>query len=315
MPNLDGGHYFLTILVPVKVGQIDPNRVDPISHLHALRSALSRLAPARQSAATEEARSGNSPFARSLRTHFARFFIIEDVAYNGRDERDALINVISPKVLTDPQPVDRLTSPFLGFIVDFDPDTTGTPEPDSYLDHLWTEMQTELREVFQHCVGFEAVHDGPGFAAYLKRGQLETTMPFNDYWIQPPPLPSLLGPKTKLLLAGVAVGIVGVAALAGHYAQSWLLGGAVGLGLIVAAIFCAYLIVMRTGARPFPAAPGSDLKSVLKSLYLQQKFTNFVIANQTSDPAQLLANFRSFAAAHAPGDLDRATQSPGVIRS
>ena len=72
---------------------------------------------------------------------------------------------------------------------------------------------------------------------------------------------------------------------------------------------------MIRGGKPFPAAKHSDLKSVLKALYLQQNFVNFVIQNQGVADDVLYANFAAFIDEHRPQDLDAPTQDPGVIRS
>ena len=48
----------------------------------------------------------NSPFARDGRTHFARFAVIDDAAYNGRDQRDrdrVLPFALSDRSLDSPQ--------------------------------------------------------------------------------------------------------------------------------------------------------------------------------------------------------------------
>ena len=36
--------------------------------------------------------------------------------------------------------------------------------------------------IFGHCVGFEGVATADDFHDYITRCQVETTMPFNDYW-------------------------------------------------------------------------------------------------------------------------------------
>ncbi len=72
---------------------------------------------------------------------------------------------------------------------------------------------------------------------------------------------------------------------------------------------------MRKGKEAFPTAPDSDLRSVLKALYLQQKFTDFAIQNQGVDDTALQKNFGAFLDEHKPGDLDNPTQHPGVIDS
>jgi hypothetical protein len=72
---------------------------------------------------------------------------------------------------------------------------------------------------------------------------------------------------------------------------------------------------LRAGARAFPAAPGTSLRHVLKSLYLQQAFARFAISLQHRDRAEWGAAFRTFLTTHRPTDLDAPTQPAGVIRS
>ena len=62
---------------------------------------------------------------------------------------------------------------------------------------------------------------------------------------------------------------------------------------------------MTAGAKPFPAAPDSDLPTVLKALHLQRTFTRFAIDNQllAADPAsaqELHAAFRDFVDVNQP---------------
>ena len=89
----------------------------------------------------------------------------------------------------------------------------------------------------------------------------------------------------------------------------WLLG--LGLGL-----YAAFRRIDRLGAAPFPPFPDSDLPSVLKALWLQQRFGRFAEAHQGDDPARLHAAFAAFHAATRPADLsEEVSQPPGVVRS
>jgi hypothetical protein len=188
MPNFDGGHYFLTVLAPVRAGTATTDDSVPISCEQALRGELARLPTALQS--RQSAPTGlNSPFARNKRTHFVRFSVINDVIYNGRDPSDAILNAINKVNPILPQPVDRLTSPFMLVSFDFDAASGADGERDGYLSELWSEASEELGAIFQYCFGFDTVSDGASFAAYIAKCQVETTMPFNDYWTTPPPLP------------------------------------------------------------------------------------------------------------------------------
>ena len=100
-----------------------------------------------------------------------------------------------------------------------------------------------------------------------------------------------------------------------EYGGGWLLWVGFGLLGIVAGLWTAYRLIMRRGARPFPTAPDSDLPSVLKGLFLQQKLTRFAIDHQGADPQAHYAAFGKFLSETRPGDLDGPSQPPGVLRS
>jgi len=364
MPNFDAGSYFLTILAPIKqgpvpydygsgqdswdermraaseaeAGEIDTplNRETQISWSQRLRMVLSTLPTALQSPATERI-NVQSPFARSLRTHLCRLAVIDDVVYNGRVPSNTLLGEGNP---LSPQPVDVLDSAYLLFAADFDAVTVdGATLPatlsdaqqdavrDDYLTSLWATARDELRAVFENCVGFDSVTSASDFVAYMTRCQIETTMPFHDYWIEPPALKSL--PLTFLKwMVLVPLALFGLALLA------WIAGSAAnvvfnldwnvepafwlavcGLALSVLAIAIAYVWVMSQGRNPLPPPKYGDLPSVLKSLYLQQNFADFVIANQAASDEDLHAAFAVFLAEHKPNDKTAPTQKPGYVSS
>ena len=328
MPTYDGGHYFLTALIPIEWHAIEDGAV-VTSPVHALRKQLELLPPAAQTPACAHRQ---SPFAKSTRTHFARFVVIDDVAYPGRLSGNTLVAAATGVVLTDAQPQDNLNCPFLLFVVDFDAASGDDSERDAYLSELWTVMGADLASIFQFCHGFDAA-DGKSFAAYIARCQLETTMSFNDYYAVMPDLPSwpvnIYKWGAVASLAALGIGVLATAALLiasllGASVLPWLrdavwlsLAGAAALILVA---LVAYMTVMAAGKKPFPAASDSDLKSVLKSLHVQRAFTRFVIDNQvlaagTDEPsAQKLHDaFKAFVAANKPYDLDGPTQAPGVI--
>jgi hypothetical protein len=331
MPTYDGGHYFLTVLVPIHTKPVKDDQA-VTSPVHALRKRLSMLPTA---AETPAYGGGQSPFARNTRTHFARFVIIDDIAYVGRSGRNALVGSVGGDNLTVAQPQDHLNCPFLLFTADFDANSGNAEERDSYLAELWNTMGPELRDIFGFCRGFDSkkVTDGTSFAAYMAACQLETTMSFNDYYIDPlnlPTWPSTWYVGAIIAAAGViALGLIGtlvffVAQLFTqswqselHYAAALALLGAVALG---GSILAAYASIMAAGAKPFPAAPDSNLPTVLKSLYLQRVFTRFAIDSQMQavgkdalSARKLYNDFSKFVAANKPNDLQAPTQSPGVI--
>jgi hypothetical protein len=316
MPNFDGGHYFLTALIPIVQDTLVEQDGMKHSPIQLVRSALSTLPTSLQTPVTE--RMGlNSPFARTRRTHLARFVVIDQAMYNGRDPKDAIKVHILKQNPVVPQPQDSLSCPFLLFVADFDAASGDAAELTSYLTGLWSSMEAELRAFLQYCVAFDRVKDAASFARYIERCQIETTMPFNDYWTIAPPLKSL----TKMLLT-----LVGVSTVIGGGLGWVLASGGAWLGTLFAILagllvgfavgaFVFYRIVMAYGKRPFPPAPNSDLPSVLKALYLQQRFTQLVIDTQGKSDEDLYHAFGAFVATHRPADTAAPTQTPGVIHS
>lgn len=314
MPDIDGGHYYLTALAPVHRDAVQRADGSVTAPSHALREALASLPNVAQSGAGVPT-GRPSPFARCRRTHFARFVVIDQPAYNGRDAVDAIVGRLRKVDLLVAQPIDTMTRPWLLFAADFDltDDTDGGLE--TYLRGLWELMEPELRAVYDHCFGFDGVASAADFAGYVRRCRIETTMSFNDYWTTPsPPFPSLSLALVGAVAAGIALGtwLLGLAAahalgVSGWWSLPALLAG-VALGL-----WGAFRIVARRGGRAFPTAPHSDLKSILKALRLQRDFTRFAIDQQGAPPAALHAAFGAFLAAARPAETDVATQAPGVI--
>lgn len=310
MPDLDGGHYFFTAIVPIRNDGIVDHEGFRSSPVHMVREALETLPTALQSHVAEQI-GIQSPFAGSTRTHFARFLVLDQPFYNGRDRADAIVSAIRQTDLLQPQPHDVLSCPYLLVMIDFDPIGV-EDEARCYCRELWDLMPAELTAIFRYCYGFGAVADAAGFAEFLLPCQVETTMPFNDYWANAPVLPSLS--KISLAVAPAAGALAPiVAACLGRI--SWPAAIAVAIALVLLGLVFDYALIMRRGARPLPAAPGATLRHVLKALYLQQAFTRFAITQQGRPAAAQGAAFRAFLAAHRPSDLDRPTQPPGVIRS
>jgi hypothetical protein len=309
MPNYDAGHYFLTVAMPVRMDSV---LIDGQSHSrrHLIREALAAM-PMGERTVASEGRGNASPFARSNSTHFARIFVLDDVVFNGRIPRDTLLDKLSKTDMLKPQPVDRLSTPFLFFNVDFDAGSGTERERDLYLTALWQVASEALTQVFQHCRGFDTVRTAQDFCRYISRCQLETTMPFNDYWSAAPALHDTdLVPYAIGGGAGVLVGLVGL--IVGIH---WLFFA--GLLVLLAAVYLAYLKVMAVGASPFPKSPppgpSPDLPTVLKALYLQRAFTEFAIDMQGESDKALFDRFGTFIADRRADDMSSPTQKPGVI--
>jgi hypothetical protein len=312
MPNFDGGHYYYTGLVPICNAGFVEHQGLKSSPIHVVREALESLPTALQSHATE--RIGlQSPFAKSLRTHFARCVVLDQPLFNGRNAADAIVTAIRGTDLLAPRAVDELACPYLLVMIDFDPmDVSGSTEPRSYFEELWGLMSVELEEVFRYAYGFSSVVDAASFADLMIDCQIETTMPFNDYWVGKPPLKSI----SKVALIAVPVGGLVLSLFAASWLQwPWWIAVLITVALLFAGVLFDYAWIMRRGRRPLPAAPDATLRHVLKALYLQQAFTRFATAQQAGDTSTIGAAFRAFLADHRPSDLDRPTQPPGVIRS
>jgi hypothetical protein len=276
-----------------------------------VREALETLPTALQSHAAEEV-GIQSPFARSTRTHFCRLVVLDQPFYNGRDRADALASAINGADLLKAEPHDVLACPYLLVMIDFDPaDPSGSGEPRAYLEHLWGLMAEELRAVFTYCYDFSQVGDAASFADFLLPCEVETTMPFNDYWPGAPPLTSI---STFLLaalpLAGLVLPLIGAA----MHRWSWGMGVLLGIALLILGLVVDYVLIMRRGGKPLPSADAT-LPRVLKALYLQQAFAHFAAAQQDADPAAAGAAFRAFLEANRPNNLDAPSQKPGVIRT
>lgn len=332
MPDLDSGHIFLTTFAPIKKGA--PPEDPHTSYEQRVRMALAVLPTARQSPATSNAEF-NSPFARNMRNHLARMFVLHDVVYNGRTTQNTLVSQIEGENPAVPQPVDRLKTPYLIFCADVDAVTQpGDPLPTnlttqqqrevraSYARDLWGTMKEELVDLYSNCHGFEGVNSAEGFADYLDRCHVETTMPFHDYYLQLPKFHTL---PLKALIYGVLTPlIIGLLALV-----LWLFGwsslpflgwsslklavGAFILGGVLALLAIRFAI--RNGEKPLAPGEYDDLPTVLKAIYIQQKMSAFFVDQQGASAEELHAAFGAFIKKHKPENRQSMTQKPGVISS
>jgi len=322
--TFDGGHCFLTLLLPVKTCEVVNSDGLRSSHVYLLREALAMLPTAHQSKPTEAVPVG-SLFADSARTHFARMAVIDDAIYNGPVPSDTIYKAARDLVSGTPdgaviKPVDQLPSPYLLFSVDCD--ATNDGELKDYLCELWELAGPRLAPVLINCCGFkEGVTDPESFATYMCERRVETTMPFNDYWTDTPALASLS--VVVLAIAALAAGALWAACLYLALDQlgikpEWTAGGLLsGIGWAISsigvALYAAYLLIITRGRRAFPQAPNSDLKSVLKALYVQRQLIQFAVAQQKPSAPNLFDAFRAFVNRVELNNLDRPTQKPGTI--
>jgi hypothetical protein len=320
MPTFDGGHCFLTALLPIETADVVDRGGWKSSHVQMVREALAVQPTAHQSPVTEKL-ACTSPIAKCTKTHFARLVVLDDVIYNGRMPSSALLDQSDRTI---PQSIDHLSSPYLIFVADFDAPDGAESELREWLESVWAKMSADLAPVFRHCFEFECkVRSASDFADYILACQVETTMPFNDYWHGAPPLPSLSVPALIAIgLGALAVvwaalyGVLDVFGWAEPFGWSWAFAGEALLLVLLAAVpavYAVYRVVMTRGLKPFPAAPSSDLPSVLKALYLQRQLIPFVARMQGESDWVLFDEFGKFLNAAQLDNVDTPTQAPGVI--
>jgi hypothetical protein len=314
MPNIDGGHYFLSLLAPVRLGETALPDGRLTTHSHILREELSTLPTAQQSEVSA-ATGLNSPFARCTRTHFLRLVVIDQPMFNGRDPANPLVNAARKVDPLVHQKFDVLSRPWLLLAADFDrrPD-----EPDngltSWAEGLWHQAEPEMRAIFSHCHGFEQVESAAAFAGFVRRCQVETTMSFNDYWPGRPPLKAESIRRVAIGTLAVAAGATALLWALLRPESLWWLLPLVLVGL-VAGVGAAIWRLWHVGKKPFPPAPDSDLPNVLKALHVQQRFGFLAEAVQGMAPQALHRSFGDWLAEVRPSDVAGPTQPPGVIRS
>ena len=295
MPSIDGGYYFLTVLVPVRRARTVGEENERAAPIIELRKTLAQMPTAMQTPHSHN--SGEiSGFSKSTRTHFARFAVIDRLGFNGYEAADPVLSTIG---LTEPT-VSRteLESPYLLFAAEFDaPSGSRNYDLAVYLRELWDVMEEDLIDIFSNCVAFDPaeITTAAEFIDYIKQCEIETTMPFNFYWPEPPKdLPALT-------VSGLAIG-AGLTGLA-MGAMFWFLFSSFGTYLALIPALVAFIggaigfVAMRFkkyGDRPFPSPPDGDLLSVLKGLHLQNTFGQFVIDNQGAEPAELHRAFGSY---------------------
>jgi hypothetical protein len=140
MPNENGKAYGLTVLCPLR-----HDRRAKHSFAATLRTRLAQLP------LDEE-----SPMARVPNTYLCRFFILDEVPYQG-----------------DPALCEHLKSKYLVFVCELH----GELEP--YLRGMWANAKEMIQSVFDYCIGFEDIQSADDFVYYIKRCQVTTTFYFN----------------------------------------------------------------------------------------------------------------------------------------
>ncbi len=145
MPNKSGSAYSLISFCPIK-----NEAQDCPSPVFYTRKVLQELP------AGLDPGDPPSPMAKVPNTYLARFFILDDLQFQGY-----------------PHSLDKLNSKYLAFTASL------FGELDPYLNGMWDNAQTTICSIWKYCVGFEAVTSRESFANYIKKCQVETTFFFN----------------------------------------------------------------------------------------------------------------------------------------
>ncbi len=138
--NTSGNAYGLTLLCPI----INGSRNDK-SYAEILRHYLEQLPV-----------DSESPMAKVPNTYLARFYILNDVFYEGYPAKE-----------------EHLKSKYLVFSSNFHGDR------DTYLRSMWQAAKADVKKIWQHCVAFDKVHTAEDFIDYVKKCQVDNNLFFN----------------------------------------------------------------------------------------------------------------------------------------
>ncbi len=98
----------------------------------------------------------NSPMAKVPNTYLCRFYVLNDVFYEGA-----------------PAEEEHLKSKYLVFSTNYYGDL------DTYLTGMWEHSQDSVKAIWQHCVAFDTVKNVTDFVSYMKTCQVKNHLFFN----------------------------------------------------------------------------------------------------------------------------------------
>jgi hypothetical protein len=355
MPSFDAGFYHLTALLPLRTdGGPTPDwswNGLSTSACSSLRLLLASLRTVDEPRSSKEIEAGDSParpvpFSRNQRTHFARLSVINNVAYNGRKQGDTVFSLLRDRVLqepqiNDPEQPDQLEHAYLALLIDFDAADGSRKTMENYLHELWPGLEEEWTVSMRHCRGFnnDPRQRQNSFVDMIVHHEIESTFTFANYqwpadagglWASSiqPPFRALGLVWLILLVACLLLLVVGLIALvvilrrdaltsaqAGGFHLEKLAWPMLIEASLVAGALLSWRKFLEVAYKPWPTRHGTDLRSVLKSLYLQQHLTEWLEQQQTSGGdhpmPSLRQSFRAFLEEHQPHNLESATLRPG----
>jgi len=98
----------------------------------------------------------NSPMAKTPNTYLCRFYVLNDVFYEGA-----------------PAVEEHLKSKYLVFSSNYYGDV------DTYLKNMWKHSEEAVKAIWKHCVAFDKVQNATDFADYMGRCQVKNNLFFN----------------------------------------------------------------------------------------------------------------------------------------
>ena len=138
--NTAGNAYGLTLLCPI----INGGRNDK-SYAEILRDYLENIPV-----------DGKGPMAKVPNTYLARFYILNDVFFQGSPARE-----------------EHLNSKYLVFSSNFH------GARDDYLRGMWDNAKSDIGEIWEYCVGFDKVRTAEDFIDYVEKCQVDNNLFFN----------------------------------------------------------------------------------------------------------------------------------------
>lgn len=283
------------------------------------------------------------PFSGNDRTHFARLVVVEHLAYNGRQNGDTLIDMFRgfaqpwlPAALrlkmTDE--VDHLPRPYLLILIDFDSPDGSRESVEKYLLDLWGSMQQEWAAILKHCHGFTQAEErqAASYVDLILHHEIESNFSYAIYpwgaerarrW---QPTLGKFRSRRSANRSGLLFGYIGIPLL--ELLVAMLLIALLGrtilfnpwfIGLSLFALALKPLVwhqFLRRANEPWPALEGTDLRSVLKALFLQNSLLHMLETWQQRSVAgspSLLSHFRHFLDVTRPHDLQGPTLKAGSV--
>ena len=125
----------------------------------------------------------NSPMVKVPGTYLCRYFVLDDVVHQSLpgagilDTWSDLLPALPDSLRRSVVPAeDHLKTCYLVFSCNLHGGPAG--DVDAYLRGMWAAIGDQVREIWGYCYGFDAVHDAPGFAAYMRQCMRPATLFF-----------------------------------------------------------------------------------------------------------------------------------------